>query len=144
MAWDDFPVKDETWCATFSHSVQLHWNQRERIRTIPIDPKTNTHVFMSSPGTSYARCSLLTVVKAHKISSIENTHAFYYEVTPGTEDRSLFLYIILLDDEQGNESPTSSSDMEKRASPATFEVFLPPTSLTQKLLKLLMSYLMTT
>ena len=76
VAKDHSPLQDGTWCATFSKSVVLHWDQYKFSRTIPICPKSNTHVFISSTGTSQARCSLALFDTHCKTPKLERTFAY--------------------------------------------------------------------
>ena len=41
---DHLPEAEGTWCATYSRSVILYWDQRKYKRTIAISPRTNTPV----------------------------------------------------------------------------------------------------
>ena len=72
---DHSPEKDGTWCATYSETVDLHWDQRRYHRTIPINNRTNTPVFMSSSGTSHAQCSVAVLDAATNIDT-ENTFQY--------------------------------------------------------------------
>ena len=47
---DHYPIRDGTWCATYSNRMVLHWNQRQNKRTIPWDSRTNTGIMRSAPG----------------------------------------------------------------------------------------------
>ena len=79
---DHYPLQEGTWCATYSKSVVLHWDQRKFCRTIPINSSTNTPVFMSSPGTTHARCSIALLDDAFCTPALEKTYAYCSLTTP--------------------------------------------------------------
>ena len=79
---DHVPDEEGTWCATYSRSVALYWNQRKFKRTIPINNRTNIPVSMSSAGATNARCSLAIIDKAINISFLERTFLYCSMKTP--------------------------------------------------------------
>jgi len=51
QADDNYPSLDETWCATYTTSCVVWWDQRKFTRTIPMKNKSNTPKLFSTPGT---------------------------------------------------------------------------------------------
>ena len=52
VADDNSPEPNGTWCATYSDSVVLEWDQRKYRRTIPLSAKTNVGMLQTAPGFS--------------------------------------------------------------------------------------------
>ena len=118
VAKDHSPLQDGTWCATFSKSVVLHWDQCKFTRTIPICPKTNTPVFMSSAGTSQARCSLALFDTHFKTPKLERTFAY----SSNTQQPLPEPHLIPPD----NDQPVADQDNEDDASIVLFDPSISP------------------
>ena len=50
MTKDDYPIQHGTCCITTGSCIQLMWNQRKHIKTIPLDPKSNIGIMRTTPG----------------------------------------------------------------------------------------------
>ena len=80
-ACDNYPTINGTWCATYAHSVILHWSQNLRQHTIPLHKDTNTPIMYSSGGSSKAQLALQTITSTLPACALEETVA-YSSVTP--------------------------------------------------------------
>ena len=71
-----FPTSEGKWFVTYSNNFFLHWSQQSRVRTIPISPKTDTPIFYSSGGATYARCLTASMEHISRAPKIEHTIVF--------------------------------------------------------------------